>query len=276
MNITQHTSRHTSRQGRHTPLLFFSWLVIVFAANNHVGFAQLSEADSTSWRGKLSSGGTLITGNVERLLWITTAEISFVEPEEKMWGFKSANTYQYGTFAKRLTENDIISRNFVYLFPKTWLYPYVMLWLEKNYRRRFDMRYQLGPGATLVVLNERYHTLKISATLTNEQTTFNGSTFRDMPDLAGNVQNLWRITGRVAGRSVFFDSKLRLLYEAWYQQGLSGAQDYRYLVEAALEFPFARNAAVRSALSYTRDNVVLVGVERADVLLTFGLSLLLE
>lgn len=270
--LTFHT---TTTQGRLSPL-FYAFIVVFMLLFGSLAFAQLSEADSSSWRGRLSSGGTLITGNVERLLWITTIEASYVEPEEKLWGFKSANVYQYGTFGGRLTENDVISRNFVYAFPKEWVYPYLMLWAEKNYRRKFDFRYQIGPGGTVVIFHEKNHTVKLSATLTNEQTTFNGNTFRERPDLTSSTLNLWRVTGRVAGRSVFFDGKIRLEYEAWYQQGLSGAGDFRYLAEAVLSVPILRNISFRSALSYTRDNVVLVGVERADLLLTFGLSLALE
>jgi hypothetical protein len=48
--------------------------------------------------------------------------------------------------------------------------------------------------------------------------------------------------------------------EALYQQGLTSAEDYRYLAEAALFLPIAKNVSFRTALSYTRDNVVLVGV----------------
>jgi hypothetical protein len=243
--------------------------------SNHA-LAQLSEADSSSWRGRLSSGGTLITGNVERLLWITTLEASYVEPEQKAWGFKSSSVYQYGTFGQRLTENDIISRNFIYAFPKSWIYPYIMLWGESNYRRKFAFRYQAGVGGTVVILHEAHHTLKASLTLTNEQTTFNGSTFRDMPLITSNVQNLWRGTVRLAGRNSLFEGKVRVEYEAWYQQNFANSEDYRYLAEAALFVPLTKTVSFRTAVSYTRDNIVLVGVERADLLLTFGLSLMLE
>lgn len=274
--LTFHT---TTTQGRRTPLFYALTavnMIVFMLLFGNLTFAQLSEADSSSWRGRLSSGGTLITGNVERLLWITTLEASYVEPEQKLWGFKSSSTYQYGTFAKRLTESDLISRNFIYAFPKEWIYPYIMLWGERNYRRKFDFRYQAGVGGTVVLINEKHHTLKASLTLTNEQTTFNGNTFRDMPDLTSNVQNLWRGTVRLAGRNSFFEGKVRVEYEAWYQRSLISAEDYRYLAEAALFLPIAKNVSFRTALSYTRDNVVLMGVERADLLLTFGLSLALE
>lgn len=274
MNILH--SYSTGRQK--SPPIFFAFaavlVILTFSASRT--FAQLSEADSSSWRGRLSSGGTLITGNVERLLWITTLEASYVEPEQKVWGFKSSSVYQYGTFAKRLTENDLISRNFFYMFPKEWIYPYIMLWGERNYRRKFDFRYQAGIGGTLVIVNEKHHSLKASLTLTNEQTTFNGNTFRDMPDLTSNVQNLWRGTVRLAGRNSLFEGKVRVEYEAWYQQSFTNAEDYRYLAEAALFVPLTKTVSFRTAVSYTRDNVVLVGVERADLLLTFGLSLALE
>ncbi|MGQ9805697.1 MAG: hypothetical protein ACUVRP_06425 [Chlorobiales bacterium] len=53
-----------------------------------------------------------MTGNVERLLLMPAAEIALVNDA---WGAKTSNTYQYGTFARRKTEDDIVSQNFIYL-----------------------------------------------------------------------------------------------------------------------------------------------------------------
>ena len=81
---------------------------------------------------------------------------------------------------------------------------------------------------------------------------------------------------RTSGEEQCFEGKVRVEYEAWYQQSLARPDDYRYLAEAAVFVPLAKNISFRTAVSYTRDNIVLIGVERADLLLTFGLSLALE
>lgn len=81
---------------------FFSFL--------HQGFLRQGVFHTVGFQRRFSSQGSLLTGNTDR----------------------------DGTFSKRKTQDDIVSRNVIDLFPKSSLYPYVMLWLERasSLRRR--------------------------------------------------------------------------------------------------------------------------------------------
>jgi hypothetical protein len=99
----------------------FQLAVIIALLPCQAAFAQLTDIDTLPWQYRLSATGSLLTGNVERLLLISGGELAHVQ---KILGFKTGNTFQYGTIRKRQTEDDLVSRNFLYLFPQARFYPY--------------------------------------------------------------------------------------------------------------------------------------------------------
>ncbi len=91
------------------------------------GYAQLTESDTLQLACRLNVTGSWITGNVDRLLINTHAELSHTG---KVIGAKTVTSYTYGTIFRNETENDIFSRNFIYLHPRAKVYPYAMVWLQ--------------------------------------------------------------------------------------------------------------------------------------------------
>jgi hypothetical protein len=223
--------------------------------------AQLTDIDTASFQLRLSSQGSLLTGNVERLLLMPSAELALVR---EMWGVKTSNTYQYGTFAKRKTEDDVVSRNFIYLFPKTSFYPYAMIWLERNFRRGIDFRYQAGIGASYVLFTEEHHRLKLSLTLTREESEFK-------TNLAIATT---RLTARLLGKHVLFDDFVRLRYELWIQPSLEDSKNLRSHIDSLLEIPLSTHLSLLASLNFTRESIVLPKVRENDTLLLFGFSFL--
>ena len=223
--------------------------------------AQLTDIDTVGFQLRLSSQGSLLTGNVERLLLMPAVEIALVR---ETWGAKTSNTYQYGTFAKRKTEDDVVSRNFIYLFPKSSFYPYLMIWLERNFRRGIDFRYQSGVGASYVLFTEQSYRLKLSLTLTREK-----STFKTRLTLATT-----RLTTRLLGKHILFDGALRLRYELWIQPSLEDSKNLRSHADGVLEVPLSKHLSLLLSLNFTRESIVLPGVRENDALLLFGFSLL--
>lgn len=231
--------------------------------------AQLSEQDTARWQYLLSLNGTVLTGNVSRTLVLGTAELRHVT---ERWGAYSGNTYQFGTFGGRRTEDDLISRNFLYLFPKRRWYPYQMTWLERNLRRRIDFRYQVGIGATVVAVRQAQHLLKLSATGTYEETLFNGTAFTDFDNGGSDRIGTWRLTGRIFGWSRLGKDGLLLRYEYWIQPSLEERKNFRYHLEASLSLPLGRRLSLRTAVNYSHESIVLQGVRQDDLLWVFGLS----
>lgn len=232
-------------------------------------FAQLSEADTARFSIRAATTGSLSLGNVERFLVISNVDFSHLT---KRIGLKTSNTYIYGTFRRTLTEDDFISKNFFYLVPQNRFYPYLMLWLEKNYRRRFDLRYQMGAGITYQLLRQKKNSIKLSLNLTTEETRFFNNQFREFENGDSRVIATWRVAGRLYGHHRLLKNKLHFTYEFWYQPSLEYEDNFRYHGDFLLEIALNKILSFRTAFNYTHENIVLTGVQRDDTFFTFGLS----
>jgi Protein of unknown function, DUF481 len=232
-------------------------------------FAQLNESDSIRWQLKFNSTASVLDGNVARTLLLNRFEVAHAN---KKWGISTRNDYQYGRTRYILTENDVISYNFIYLKPLAKVYPYFMGLVETNLRRRIDFRYQVGPGVSWNVVNDKSSLLKLSITGTYENTRYNGSVFDDDKYNGSNTIETWRATGRVFGRHVL-KSKLKFTYEFWWQQSLSEQVNYRFHTEEAIELPITKHIAFRTAVRYSYENIELVGLKPFDLLWTYGLTI---
>jgi hypothetical protein len=234
-------------------------------------WAQLTESDTLRFGYRANVNGSWITGNVERLLISTNADLSHVG---KSIGFKSSNSYLYGTIYKKETENDIFSRNFFYLHPRKRFYPYGMVWLQNSTRQQIDLRYQVGLGVTYGLVNTESNQLKISTTLTYEKTHYNGTNFFIEPkDVDSNTVTNQRVTIRLLGNHMLIKRKFKLKYETWYQPAFNDVNNWRYYLNTSLEFPVSKHFSFRTALLYTHDNMVLAGVKRDDKIMTFGVNI---
>lgn len=93
---------------------------------------QISESDTSSIMLNLGANGTYVSGNVERLLIMPN--VDFIIKNGNLTFFTS-NRYQYGTLGKITTERDLLSRNFIYFYPKNEFYAYLMGWIETSKRK---------------------------------------------------------------------------------------------------------------------------------------------
>jgi hypothetical protein len=239
--------------------------------------AQLTELDTLALQGRVSATGYLSTGNVERVITVFSGEISSVI--DGTVGLKTSNTFTYGTFNRFQTESDLFSRNFVYLFPQERFYPYAMGWFETNYRRKIDFRYQLGLGGTFVAVREPHTIVKLSLTGSFESTDFRGAAFDGSPvfppflaSSSPEVLTTLRLTGRVFGKHSLLDDKLRVEYEAWYQPSVLDVQDSRFRGNVICSVPITKALSLRASAEYAYERIILVGVKREDVVVTFGIA----
>ncbi len=234
-------------------------------------WAQLTENDTLRFGYRANVTGSWITGNVERLLIVTNVDISHVG---KVIGLKSSNSYLYGTIFKNETENDLFSRNFLYLYPRKRFYPYAMVWLQNSARHQIDFRYQVGLGVSYGLINSESNQLKVSTTITYEQTLYNGTDFFIEPThVEANTVTSQRATIRLLGNQLLIHGKLRLKYETWYQPAFNDRNNWRYYLNTSLELPITKYFSFRTALLYTHDNMVLISVKRDDKIMTFGFNI---
>lgn len=227
--------------------------------------AQLTEADTLPLGYRLTLGGSWITGNVDRLLLTAGAEIAAVGEKT---AFRTANAYQYGTFAGFQTENDFSSKNFFYLYPRRKLYPYAMGWMESNFRRQYPFRYQVGPGASWSFAPGA----KLSLTATFEQTWFNGTAYSDQTYDGSDQISAFRLTARVFGQHRLAAGRMRLRYEAWFQPSVEDWENYRIHGEVSAELPLGKRISFRTAWQYNYETVVLETIKNQDTFWVFGLT----
>jgi hypothetical protein len=244
-------------------------LVAFLLAVCHPGWAQLTEADTLKFGYRLAANGSWITGNVERLLLIGAADLSTVH---ERWAFRSSNQYQYGTFGPFQTENDLLSRNFFYLTPRKKVYPYLMGWVERNLRRDFALRYQLGPGVTYTLARSEAQVVKASLTAAYEEARFNRDTFEAPAYDGRKIIRTYRTTLRLFGQHRLGTGRARLRYELWGQPALEDAENYRLYGDFFAELPLGKAVFFRTGFNYTYESIVLTGVKRQDTFWVFGLS----
>lgn len=244
------------------------FILYLFIINQSV-LAQLAESDTLAWQYELASAFFLSQGNVERLLVKSDFSLTHVEQD---WGFASVNTHYYGSFGGYATERDLISKNFLYLTPKARRYPYLMTWLETNFRRKLDTRIQIGPGVTMVVLKTADHLVKISGTGSYENTSFGRPIILENKQLKRHIET-WRLTGRIYGEHRFGDDKIMLQYELWIQPSLSDKENYRYHIDQLIKVPLSNRVALRMNANYTYETIVPISIQKSDLYCTIGFSL---
>lgn len=249
---------------------FLGVSALVLPLSGGAAQAQLNESDSLRFQVRFTSAGSLLEGNVARLLLLNKLELARAN---ETWGFSSRNDYQYGTTFHRRTENDVLSFNYLYYRPLARVYPYLMVLAETNWRRRIDFRYQVGPGLTWNVLARKEHILKLSATVSYERTLYRDTTYEDERYNGSRTIETMRLTGRLYGRHKLADDKLRVHYEFWFQQSLAYRPNYRYFSEASLELPLSKKVAFRLGARYTYEHIELLGLKPYDLYATYGITL---
>lgn len=244
-------------------------VVIILISLNFSVFSQLTDNDKPGFTFSAGVNGNLISGNVERLLILSSLGASYLKDN---WAVKSFSTYQYGKIASKNTENDFFSRNFVYLYPKSGFYPYIMFWWETNKRKAINSRYQIGAGVTTILINKENTSSKISLTLTHENTVYDGVIYLNSEFNGNNKIAAQRITGRISGKQPLISENTHLIYEMWYQADIKNLANYRFYLNTALDFTLYRGLSVRLSYNYNFESIVVCRVKKFDLLFLFGIN----
>lgn len=244
-------------------------LALVAAPFGAALFANPIDVYSPELLAKVSGTAFVNTGNVERILLRGDAALSHHNP---VWAAATTNSYLWGTFGAFRTENDWSSRNHFYLFPEARLYPFAMHWLETSYRRRINLRNQVGAGATWAIISAPQTILKFSLMLSGEATDYGAEA--NLPD--GTPQStarpLMRGTPRLYFRQNLGSENTALISELWYQQALQTQNDYRWHWETGIEWALGKTLSLKTLIVYHHESAVPQRVVRDDIAFTFGAS----
>lgn len=243
------------------------FLLIVLVTGSR---AQLNESDSARFQVRASLTGSFQQGNV--MVATVRSKLDLVTSSVRSWVFKSQNSSLYQSFYSIKADNDLFSRNYLYYHAERWAYPFAIAYISTNYRRKIDLRYFVGAGATLQLIRKARHVLKLSAGAVYENTHFTANTFNETRYNGSQAIAIWRGTAWLGGWHYLLDNHLRLYYDAYYQPTASDANNYRWQYDIGFDFPIWRGLALNGLYTYTHENVAVTSVQSDDIILTVGLS----
>lgn len=248
-------------------ILLTAWTVLLLAG---AAQAQLNESDTLKFQLRSTLSGNYQKGNVEMLT--LRSRLDAVWALSGNFVFKTQNSTLYQSFFGRKADNDLFSRNYLYYRPQGRVYPYAIAYLSTNFRRKVDIRYFAGAGATVQVLRSKHSQLKLSANAVYEQSDFAANTFNDSHYNGSSNIRLWRASAFVMGSSWLFHRRLRFFYDAFWQPALSRRSNYRTQLDLGLEAPLWKGLSLNALYTRTHENVVPLSTQTTDSILTFGLS----
>ncbi len=232
--------------------------------------AQLNESDTTRFQVRAALTGIYQRGNVDYLA--LRGNLAMTVRLSDALAFKTQNTSLYQEFFERKADNDLDSRNFWYYRPQRWVYPFAMGFLATNFRRKLDFRYFVGSGVTGQVIRRPQHVLKLSAALVHEVSEFSDQTF-NYEEYTGEPQiSVWRATFYAAGWHDLFNNTMRLYYTIYGQPSLSDQHNYRIHLDVGADVKIGQGISCSVLYSFSRENVVVEGIQQDDALLTLGFS----
>lgn len=232
--------------------------------------AQLDESDSAQSQIRIVLNGNRQKGNVDILM--ARGRLDFLSKLDPSLIFKTQNSVLYQEFFGSKADQDIFSQNYLYFKPHRKFYPYGIAYISTNYRRKIDHRYFTGVGLTWQLLQDGNHSVKLSTNVIYESTAFASQTF-NFPEFNGADQiRLWRQSLYLRGVHRFFEKKLKLFYDAYWQPQLARTKNFRYQANIGLDFPVWKGLNLNANYLMTYENVVAEKVLQRDSIFTFGLS----
>lgn len=246
-------------------------LIFILLCLATLAMAQFEESDTARWNFNSIVSVKLNTGNVERFIVTPEANVAHIS-KDKLWGFTARERYTYGTFGKYWTENDLLSRNFIYLLPDRRIYPYIMAWFQTHEGELLKFRYQLGPGVTFVPLKKKHQIIKLSLTATFEQNWFKARGLTYFADSSVNSYNTFRWTARIFGTHSIVPKIMDLYYEFLFQQSLIKAHDWRVFLESGINVRVIRGLSLRTFINYDYQTIHQLQVKPNDLILNVGIN----
>jgi len=233
--------------------------------------AQINESDSLNLKASLSLTGFYQGGNVETLIFRAKSDLSF--KPWKNWVYKNQSSYVYQAFDKEKADEDILTLNFLYLNPERKIYPFILGFVSTNFRRKIDLRYLVGAGATFQILNKNDNWLKFSISSEYEQTYFSKSNF-NYSEYDGNQSiNTFRGTFWVNGKYNLFKKKVIVNHEFYFQPSLEQSNNFRWQADVGLELPIWKFLNFKINYRHTFESIVIENQKPEDNILTFGFTL---
>jgi hypothetical protein len=250
-------------------ILPLSFVITVLLSVN-AAYAQLNESDTARFQLRAGITGVWQSGNVELLA--LRSRLEMVTNGKKNFVFKSQNNSLYQEFSGFKADNDLNSRNFLYYKPQKSFYPFALLYVQTNFRRKIDYRWFGGAGITWQFVRKIHSNLKLSGGMLYENTRFTVNQFNEVFYNGSENIALWRATMYLAGWHRILNGKVKLFYNAYWQPGFEQVPNNRMQVDVGLELPVWKGLSFQTEYLLTYEQVTAQKVKEIDRLFTFGLS----
>jgi len=232
--------------------------------------AQINESDTARFQLNASLTGIYQEGNVE--YFSLRGRLDFSSRLTKEVVIKSQNNSLYQEFSGFKADNNLYSRNFLYYRPEAKVYPFIIGFISSNFRQQLDRRFFGGVGGTWQVVDRPGQTLKFSFSSVYETSSFKASDYNiDSYDGSRKI-DIWRGTTYLFGLHQLAEGRLQLSYEGYWQPAFEDVENYRLVADVSLGSRIWKTLSLRVSYLYTKERVVIEGVQEKDSLLLFGLS----
>lgn len=256
--------------------ILFSTLLLALVFESTAVAQDPSKSDTLRYDVHLSATAILSGGNLERTV-----------SQNRLWGsvgkrhvqFVTENSYRYGRNFTRVVENDMLTRNYIRLFPDNKLYGFVLATYEDNFRRSIENRWQLGGGGAYTFYKKNRDFLRTSVAIVYEEADYKYNTF-NLLEYNGNFSvEETRGIMRIGGLHTILKNHLSLRHDTWFMLGFTNTQNYRWHSLIGLQFSIYKGLAFKTDFDYTYENLTIsdnnpFGFPSStnDWILSFGLS----
>lgn len=247
------------------------FLVTCFFVFPFLLMGQSQQTESLKIKAGINLSGFFQSGNVETT--ILRAKSNIVVKPLARWSFQNENSYVYQEFGKQKADTDVLSLNFVRYNMTKKITPFVLSFFSTNFRRQIDYRYLVGVGGTYNVLDSNHHLFKLSLSSEYERTNFLNSDFNVQSYDGVSKVTTFRGTLWLYGKHSWFQKKVILSHETYFQPSLQERDNFRWQTDVTLEFPIWKYLSVTVNYRHAYEGIVIQNEKQQDDFLTFGLEL---
>ncbi len=232
--------------------------------------AQESKAiDSLVFQYDISASG-FMSKNVNRRILINSLGIWSIGTST--WNNRTVMVYQYGKVGPNKRENDFLAYDIFKISPKKQVFPFLLAGIESSRTRAIDLRWFLGVGAGIHLVEKESMAAEFTLSAFYEQTAYGNFVLSDTSIIMSDQEHLWRFSPRLKGFFQWKKNGLRFEYEGWFQPSFKTLDDYRSFGNFALLFPTIKNLYLRIGWLSVYESVVLDGRPKSDSNLSFGFT----
>ena len=217
----------------------YTFVLYFFLVTGQVSFGQVLNSDSAGIGGKISVGGSINSGNLQRIGLVNTGDF-FYKTKGGKFGLESHTQYMYTKTFGALQENDVLTRTLFYSKLNKHWFATLIFWYETNKLRQLHPLIQAGPSVEYAWLLKKHSKGGISVGVTYEHKHFDTYTFSDTKYNGSQNINTPRLFTRLHGQNTIGISKIVFTYDVYYMPSLQYANNYRVHAESSLAVPVTK------------------------------------